>query len=202
MASNDHCSSWGREIMARGRKRKSGARTKSGQLSRAKIDTGNDVVSKKSALYGTNHSDAIGRAFANGLLGDDNAAKAMLDTARSISRTYWQSYETGPIRCTLGDRAGGASIAEEIMRQHDKERWLTRTLKSIDNNYRSVFDGLVVDINPDSGPPWLDNIIRELRTREASNSFKADSNDWAKLAGAIETLADIANVRMPQLKRA
>lgn len=188
--------------MARGRKRKAGARTKSGQLSRAKIDTGNDVVAKKSALYGENHSDAIGRAFANGLLGDDTAAKAMLDTARSISRAYWIGYEIGPIRCTLADRTSGTTIAEDIMRQRDKERWLTRTLKSMEPQARPLFDSLVVDVNPDSGPPWLDNIIQELRTRDAANKFLAHCSDWSKLSEALRLLSDIANVRTPQLKRA
>lgn len=188
--------------MAKGRKRKAGPRTKSGQLSRAKIDTGNDVVAKKSALYGQNHSDALGRAFANGLLGSDNAAKAMLDTGRAIGRSYWMDYEVGKIRCTLGDRSSGITIAEDIVRQRDKERWLKRTLKRVKPEMRPLFDSMVVDINPDCGPPWLDSIILELQTRRAKDAHTASPGDWANLAAVLDMLSDIANVRKPALKRA
>jgi hypothetical protein len=184
--------------MGKGRNRKAGKRTRSGQLSRAgmpsaRIDRGNDRAELRTSLYGTNGTDAIGRAFERGLLGTGNDAKAMLDTARAIHRAYWASYQTGPIRCALADRTGGQ--AREGEHDRKREQWLNAMLVTAERGGRPVrvlFDQLVIDINPDCGPSWLDRIIERGPT----------SDDWGRLATALDALAECAGVQRLTARRA
>src|SRR6476469_2204425 len=104
-----------------GRPRKKGVRTKSGRLSRVLIVKGNDRAEAMKELYGGNGSDAIGRAYERGLLGEGNDAKAMLDTSRAISRSYGSAYMNGPIRCTLADRQSGAGAEPDEERERRQE---------------------------------------------------------------------------------
>lgn len=186
--------------MARGRKRKPGKRTKAGQLSRAgmppvRIDRGSERTELRTLLYGTNGSDAIGRAFERGLLGAGSEAKTMLDTARAIHRAYWAWYANGPIRCALADRTG-SSIEGDDDREARQETWLRAMLKTAEQGGRSarvLFDELVVDINPDAGPTWLDRIL---------GGAPVAAQDWGRLDCALETLADCAGIRRPIAMRA
>lgn len=178
--------------MPKGRNRKAGKRTKTGRLSRAgmpsvRVDRGNPVTELKTMLYGPNGSDAIGRAFERGLLGAGSEAKTMLDTARAIHRAYWAWYVNGPIRCALADRGGGSS-SEDITRERRQEAWLNAMLKTAERGGRPcrvLFDQLVVDINPDQGPAWLDRIIDRVPTQD----------DWGRLSCALDTLADCSGVQ-------
>lgn len=178
--------------MGRGRKRKAGNRTRSGRLSRAgvpavRIDRGNPRAELRTELYGTNGSDAIGRAYERGLLGSGQDAKAMLDTARAIHRAYWAWYATGPIRCALADRTGSA-VEHDEDRERKQERWLNDMIRTAERGGRAVrvlFDQLVVDIHPDEGPAWLQRII----DKEATDA------DWGRLATALDALAECAGVR-------
>jgi hypothetical protein len=178
--------------MAKGRKRKPGKRTKSGQLSRAgvataRIDRGSERAQAMRELYGDNCSDAIGRAFERGLLGSGTEAKSMLDTARAIHRAYWAWYANGPVRCALADRSG-AAVQNDVERERRQEAWLNDMLRIAGRGGHSVrvlFDQLVVDINPDCGPLWLDRLL----AREGSGE------DWSRLSTALEALAECAGVQ-------
>lgn len=154
-----------------GRKRKAGKREPNGRLSRIDVprfDTGTDRARLKFSQYGTEGADAIGRAHAHGLLGPD--ADNLRDTARKIARAYWPMLEVGSYRCTLNDGSGGANdnsdetAEDRSARIKRREEWLSRTLRTVDvmdtaRRHRSAFDGLVIDVHPDSGPRWLDAII-------------------------------------------
>lgn len=169
--------------MGKGRKRKPGKRTPSGQLSRAKVDKGNLKTAEKADLYRGNGTDPIGRAYERGLLGTGADAKTMLDTARAINRAYWAAYQNGPIRCTLADRVSGAGIPNDIEREAAQERWLDRML-SLARHNRPLFDDLVININPDEGPAWLDRILHK----------HASHHDLNRLESSLETLAACAGV--------
>lgn len=167
--------------MARGRNRKAGKRTKSGQLSRAgqtRFDRGSDKAADKFALYGTDGSDALGRAFVHGLLGEDGIV--LRDTGRAIARAYWPMLGTGRISCTLGTKTGAGGEGNL-----EREQWLTATLRRIDamgRDKRRAFDELAIDINPDTGPNWLDAIIAK----------QGMEHDKHKLDMAIEVLRELA----------
>ena len=158
--------------MARaGRKMKQGKRTQSGRLSKEgrsalRIIKGNERAQAMQALYGTNGSDAIGRAFESGLLGAGAEAQSLLDTARSIAKAYWAAYVEHPPYCTLSVRTGGGASDLELVKR--REQWLNAQLKIIagmGHMTRRMFDQLVIDPYPDCGPAWLDACIHGSRTR-------------------------------------
>jgi len=167
--------------MARGRKMKAGKRTKSGRPSRAgqpRYDRGSDKVADKFSVYGPDGSDALGRAFVHGLLGDEGIT--LRDTGRAIARAYWPIFGTGRITCSIGDKTGGSGVGNL-----ERERWLTETLRRIDamgNDRRCAFNELVIDVNPDVGPNWLDRMIAK----------QARDSDSAKLNLAIDVLRQLA----------
>ncbi len=173
-----------------GRKRKQGRRTKSGQLSRAGVvltyDRGTERAQAMQALYGPDGADAIGRAYRSGLLGEGHDAKALLDIGRKIARAYWQAYETGPIRCTLADKNFGAAVAIDHKAAKEREQALEANLKCVQalgQPTRRAFDQLVIDVNPDHGPAWLDRLCWQ--TQKQLDIHPAD---LAQLALAIEGL--------------
>lgn len=176
----------------RGRKRKPGPRTRSGQLSRAvpRIDRGSERAQRMHALYGTNGSDAIGRAFERGLMGGGSEAKAMLDTARAIHRLYWAWYINGAVRSPLGER-NGQHVEHDEERAAKQEAWLGTMLAIAGGQghaARVIFDQLVIDVNPDEGPAWLDRIL-------AARAEYVAAMDWSRLSTALDLLADCAGVR-------
>jgi hypothetical protein len=146
------------------RPKKVGKRTKSGRLSRARVnfDKGNERAQAMTALYGPDGCDAIGRAFQAGLLGKGNDAKALLDMARKVSRLYWRAYATGAVRSCIGDRNFGTIVDIDHARVKAGEEWLAESLRLINSmgrNVRRSFDQLVIDVNPDCGPSWVDALL-------------------------------------------
>lgn len=143
-----------------GRKRKAGKRTPSGQLSRAGrlYDKGTERAEWKQSIYGADGSDALGRAYVMGLLGPEGST--LLATGRAIARAYWPIFGVGQMKCTLGNNGGGSEGEGNL----DQERWLLAQLDAVAGmgiEYRRAFDNLVIDVNADEGPPWLDRMIEE-----------------------------------------
>lgn len=180
--------------MARaGRKRKSGQREKNGRLKRVpelRYDKGTERAQAMQVLYGTDGCDAIGRAYRAGLLGEGTEAKALLDLARRISNLYWRAFETGAIRSAIADKTSGSVVEldhEKIKRQ---EQWLAQSLREIDGMgyaVRRAFNQLVIDVNPDHGPGWLDQLCYATRTKAAANPV--DEAQLRKALSALEMLA-------------
>jgi hypothetical protein len=175
-----------------GRKRKAGRRTSSGRLSRAGLvplfDRGTEHAQAMQALYGTDGSDAIGRAYRAGLLGDGSEAKAMLDLARGISNTYWRAYATGTYQCPLGGRTYGSVVEIDAEKAKRRELWLNEcldTVRRMGPQADRAFRQLVVDVNPDSGPRWLDTLIFAKRTR---NDNLPEMDTLRTAIVALETL--------------
>lgn len=134
----------------------------------------------KRERYGQDGADAIGRAYRTGLLGHGNQAKERLDTARAMFATYWQHLPLPGIACALGDKTGGSS-GPDPERAHRREQRMREALASVEalsRHHRRAFDQLVIDVQPDYGPPWLDRLI---------NRAPLDT-DRAMLKLAIEAL--------------
>jgi hypothetical protein len=166
--------------MARsGRKRKEGKRQPNGQLARMpKYDKGTYRAELKQSLYGDNGSDALGRAYERGLLGDNG--QALLTTGRIMAAAYWPIFGTGAIRCTLGRQDGNGGDGSL-----SQEQWLSGQLDAINalgRDYRNAFDSLVIDVHPDEGPSWLDRTIAKQQT-------KADSEILLRAIYALQKLA-------------
>jgi hypothetical protein len=172
-----------------GRRRKPGPRTATGaRPSRAghvpAFDRGSDRTQAMQALYGPDGSDALGRAYRAGLLGEGSDAKALLDTGRRIANAYWQAYATGSYKCPLGDRTHGNIADMDHEKIKRREEWLRDSLAKI--KHRTQFDALVIDVHPDSGPEYLDRIIYAKRT-----STIPDELDAQRLRFAIKALAQL-----------
>lgn len=177
-------------MKTRGRPRKSGKRTTSGRLSRAKdarYDHGTDRAIERRIAYRGNGYDAVGRAYERGLLGKgedgkpSEEAKAMLDLARSLNRAYWRSYEVGREGCTLGKQGATTLHFGPPVGGLDnpaQERWLNSMMSLVNWRERKAFDELVLDHFPDSGPAWLNRII----------GGEPSASDGAALGVAVEVL--------------
>ena len=184
--------------MPRGRKRKQGKRTPSGQLSRAKgqvvsFDRGTERAQQMREFYGEDCTDAIGRAYQSGLLGQGSEAKALLDTARKLFLHYWRAYEVGPIGCTLGDRTGGGSGHIDHDRVRQQEQQLQEDLcivRGMGELVRKSFTELVIDPNPDHGPAWCDDLCFKARTRKQGEAMPGDP----RMRAALDALERLANV--------
>lgn len=205
--------------MAKGRNRKAGRRTKSGQLSRAgqpKFDKGTEHAQAMRALYGEDCSDAIGRAYQAGLLGpkDEQHTKDMLKTARQTFRWYWRAYMVGPITSTIGgrmvpERASNDDLADKSEHMTEDERnemivnqeaELTSRLKAVDRmGVRREFDGLCIDLNADSGPEWLNRLLKDERqqayaeARGKTVAYLALASDKRMLRAALDGLEAITD---------
>ena len=179
----------------RGRKRKNAARTKSGRISRAKpfrmdtvYDKGTERAQAMQALYGTDNSDALGRAYRAGFLGTGNDAKKLLDTGRRVAKAYWRTYEVGPIRCPFADRTGGGTPMDS-KREKEIENQLNDDLATVARmGVRRQFEMLVIDANPDSGPEWLDRLLYADRRGKP-----LDIADLRTLRAAVDGLEMLAN---------
>lgn len=169
-----------------GRPRKAGKRYDNGKLVyEPKRIPPNDKAALAQAMFGQNGTDAIGRAYEAGLLGTGNEAKQLLDAARKIAKLYWRAYQVGPIRCALSDSAGGSLDEPDHERIKRQEAWLSDVLRAVDRmGVRTHFDALVIDLNPDAGPSWLDRLIWcSQHKRPGAN------DDYAKLIAALDGLA-------------
>lgn len=176
------------------RKRKPGRRTPSGRLSRAKLqpyDRGTERAQMIRAIYGTDCTDAIGRAYRAGLLGDEAVAKPRLDLGRHLAALYWRHLKQGGWRCALADSNAGAVVIANPERERRREAWLVETLRAVDalgRPVRRAFDELVIDPWPDEGPAWLDRLILASRCRDRPE--RADMQTLAKAVAALDWLLD------------
>lgn len=189
--------------MGKGRKRKQGKREKNGRLSRVgepRYDKGTERAQAMQALYGPDGADAIGRAFRAGLLGSGSEAKAMLDMARQVSNAYWWAYSTGSYTCAIADKVSGSTPSISPEKARRREEWLSGVLDSVNRlgrPQRRFFDALVIDVNPDCGPAWLDRLCFAKRSRSAL----IEPADAQSLEYALEALSLIADVDMPRIAR-
>ena len=134
--------------------------------------------------------DALGRAYTAGLLGTGRRAQDMLLAGRKVAAQYWRVY--GFLTPDSLARFQPQQPASRL--EPDKERVIEDALndalglvRARGRDVRRAFDHLVIDINPDSGPPWLDAIVYAHRRRR-----RGAERDYAMLALAIEGLAAIA----------
>lgn len=144
------------------------------------------------AFYGEQGSDAIGRAYQAGLLGEGSEAKALLDTARRIANAYWQAFSTGSYQCPLGDRSFGNTADLDHERIKRRELWLGECLALVSKmGVRRQFDQLVIDVLPDSGPSWLDSLVwtaKQNLHRKAHEKLEPASHDQRTLRAALDAL--------------
>lgn len=178
--------------MGRGRKSKPGARHKCGKLKQpASPDNrvkGSEWVQARQARFGQHYSSAIGRAYAAGLLGNDERAKERLDAGKRFARVHASVIGGPAYRCALNDAPRGSGGHDDHERQQRDQRWLFAAMDSLDiDGSRPWLDALVGTQNTDNGPVWLDRLLVGGK----------DPYDRAMLAYAIRALDVIAPARRP-----
>lgn len=174
-----------------GRKRKIAKRERNGRVQRIpelRYDKGTERAQAMQAIYGTDGCDALGRAYRAGLLGEGNEAKALLDLGRRIAGLYWRAFATGRIVSAIADKTSGSVVELDHAKIKRQEQWLTECLTIVDRmRVRRAFDALVIDVHPDHGPLWLDQLIHARRTNHA-----ADPVDEKRLREALDALETLA----------
>ena len=194
-----------------GRKRKAGARTKSGALKRVPLrDVGCPGVQRRRDLYAappvfandddgqrrrireadaSQTFDAIGRAWSAGLLG--YRGDELRDGARKIAAQYWRAYGfITPDSLARFQPCTGAPALLDSDREKIIEAALRDTLSTVakcGRDHRRAFDHLVIDMHPDAGPAWLDRAIFAKRQGRA-----ASEADGLMLRLAVEALEKVA----------
>lgn len=184
-----------------GRKRKAGSRTASGALKRVPVyDYGCEGVRRRQARYarpagrgeteadphrpgqrrkrGSDTSqtfDAVGRAWSAGLLGP--RGEELMAGARVIAAQYWRVYGFATPDSLARFQPVGPVGLVNSERERIIEDALADTLTTVakaGRDVRRAFDQLVIDMNPDAGPPWLDRII--FAQRQHHSPTEPDSN--------------------------
>jgi len=154
--------------------------------------------SAKRGKQETHTCDAIGRAYITGLLGSGQEAEDLLNAGRGMARRYWSTMGTTLTPDSLArfqpqDGAGDPmSQDERDERDRMREASLLANLDIIDRmgrmrDVRRAFDQLVIDPNPDHGPPWLDAIMAAHRAKAVGKD-----QDYRMLSLALDGLRAIA----------
>lgn len=135
--------------------------------------------------------DALGRAFTAGLLGrDEQRARQLLDAGRKIAAQYWRIYGFGSPDSLARFQPQKPTHRPDPDRERIIEDALNDALGMVrarGHDVRRAFEQLVIDLNPDFGPGWLDQIVFAHRSKRT-----ADERDMAMLRLAVEGLEAIA----------
>ncbi|RDC59771.1 hypothetical protein HME9302_00966 [Alteripontixanthobacter maritimus] len=146
--------------MPKGRKRKAGKRTASGQLSRAgERVKPSDWVAARQERFGNHYSSALGRAYISGLFGKGPEAKERYDAGNKFALRYSKLIGGDSYSCPLGDGSGGTGVTDHERDLHQQE-WLDAARKRLDDTGgRPYLDQLILKTYTDTGPYWLDAIL-------------------------------------------
>ena len=148
-----------------GRKRKPGKRTQSDRPSRAGVlqlfDRGSDWVQKMRDRFGQDYTTPLGRAYAAGLLGDDDQAKLRYDAGKKFIRIRRRVFAHREITCPLDQTPrGGHSFVHDDERDADDQQWLYTAMDSIGRSGCGPwFEHLLSSDYVDAGPHWLDRLL-------------------------------------------
>jgi hypothetical protein len=138
----------------------------------------------------TDTCDALGRAYCAGLLGGGDQAQRRLLAGRKIASQYWRVYGFSTpdslARFQPQHGAGPINPDQERIREDTLNDGLSLA-RSRGRDVARAFDQLVVDLNPDQGPAWLDRIVYAHRCKKT-----AAEPDTNMLRLAIEGLDQIA----------
>lgn len=132
-----------------------GAKRTKRKVGEVRRDAGTEAAQRKRELYGTDGSDAIGRAYRSGLLGEDG--QSYLRSARAFNRSYVAVFGRPKAGCTLAPRSGGGRDVSL-----ETKDWVIRKRRIIDRmgaERKQAFDELCLHEYPDNGPAWLDQIL-------------------------------------------
>jgi len=152
----------------RGRPRKAGKRNDKGKLVRDNYpvpiyDHGTERAQARFKRFGTHGATALGRAYASGLLGEEQEASLRYDAGKRFARLYSALIEQGRYRCPLArERLSSGVVVAFTGNRHDEadQAWLFDAMEKLDRaGLRPWLDQLVLDLYADQGPYWLDALL-------------------------------------------
>lgn len=157
-------------------------------------DTGSTIDAKvrreRRDSMETDTCDAIGRAYCAGLLGSGRRAQDLLLAGRKIAAQYWRAYGflTPDSLARFQPHSGG--LPPDPEKDKIREDALNDALGLVRGRghmVRRAFDQLVIDMHPDQGPLWLDQIVWAHK-----HGKRAGERDYHMMALAIEGLEAVA----------
>lgn len=149
-----------------------------------------DERSKRRGRQETDTCDALGRAYCAGLLGAGERADRRLQAGRKIAAQYWRVLGFPTPDSLARFQPQQPSMPLDPKTERIREDALTTALDMVrarGRDVRKFFDQLVIDPNPDQGPPWLDAMVGAHRERRA-----ASERDTTALGLAMEGLDVLA----------
>lgn len=186
--------------MGRGRPAKSGRRTKSGALARNNYpqpayDRGTERVQAMKARYGEHYSTALGRAYAAGLLGDEQQAMDRYQAGKKFARLYSRLIDVHPYTCPLDNSPRGGNVVdlEYDERGMAEQQWLFEAMDKLDRiGARPWLDQLISIMHIDHGPAFLDRLLSGGRDPCDRTLLKAALDALDALAPPSRTVTIIA----------
>jgi hypothetical protein len=149
-------------------------------------DHGTDQARARKERYGTHGTSALGRAYATGLLGDEQEAQVRYGAGKRFKRAVERFYGVGRVKCPLAGEArttGRKIVLAGDPYEQEEWEWVGDKAKALDRaGLRPWIDQLVLDVYADQGPPWMDRLLAGGR----------DPIDRMLLKHAIEALDLIA----------
>ena len=119
-------------------------------------------VAAQLARYGQDYCTALGRAYAGGILGQGDDAKARYAGGKRFAALSTKFFGAQHYRCALDQSPRGhdASMIEVPDWQRAQRAWLTTACDALDTSgLRPIIDGLLSPHNTDAGPAWLDRLL-------------------------------------------
>lgn len=149
-----------------------GLRSASGRLrdrTPKRVEPSEGIVRRKASLgvpaNDTNTCDALGRCYIAGFLGRgdrEERARSLLAAGRKIASQYWRVYGFATPDSLARFQPGNASVPMDPALEKIREDALNVALEMVrarGHQVYTAFQQLVVDMNPDQGPRWLDAMI-------------------------------------------
>ena len=154
-----------------------------------------DGIQRRRAIYrvaanDTDTCDAIGRAYTAGLLGSGERAKSLMIVGRKIASQYWRilGFATPDSLARFQPSQPSTPISDERAKMlEDALNDALEIVSKLSRDHRRYFDQLVIDPNPDFGPPWLDRIVHAQNLGRGPS--EADGNAMRLARAGLEALA-------------
>lgn len=144
----------------RGRPRKAGKRYPGGKLVPSVVRP-SEWVDAQVKRYGQHYCWALGRAYASGLLGAEEA-KDRLQGATRFVRLHQLFFGANAYACPLDDTPRGGNVVhlEVTERQKHNRDWLRRVGSQMERDgTRPYAEQLISALHTDTGPDWLDRML-------------------------------------------
>ena len=146
-------------------------------------DKGSEWVQSQRAKFREHYNTALGRAYAAGLLGDDqDVAMDRYQGGKRFARVYNRVCGGETYRCPLDRTPRGSESKLEAIEYAELDRnWLFSAIEAMDvAGCRPWLDQLLARAHTDTGPDWLDRLLEVKLWNDALPNVNAKRRTQAK----------------------